>query len=328
MSNSKHFSRRTVLKGALAGSASLLSFNQLFNYSQLSAQDNTSDAQTIVNLAVTAEMIACTHYYRVLTESNIELAPNEIEMLKGFLDAELQHLEFLYANNSVPVSTDFYLPLDVYNDREQFSEITEQLETTFIAAYLAATRQLAELGQPLLAATAAQVSAIEQEHLSLVRGIRGVRPNNTALARALFYDITEAVPALQPFLVSSSEYTGPFNFPGADAIRDLIRDVGVLQVAPFTDLSAFNPASTSDATTAACTVTPGGDYNCNLRSGPGLTYSILARLAPGETVTVDGQFTDQDGFPWWRLTSGDQWVRSDIVRADSGDCSNLPAVEI
>ncbi len=327
MTPQNQFSRRAILKGAVVGSASLLSFNQLFNYSQLSAQDNENDVETIVNLAATAEMIACTHYYRVLTNSNIALAPDEIEIIKAFLDAELQHLELLYLNQATPVTNRFYLPTDVYNDREQFSKITEQLETTFIAAYLAATRQFAQLGLPLLAATSAQVSAVEQEHLALVRGIGGRRPNNVALARALFFNITEAVPALQPFLERSSGYTGPVSFPGADAIRELIGDVGVLPIASFSDPSISNVAGSPSVAGSVCTVKPNGNFNGNLRFGPGLNYEIVGKLNAGATIAVDAQSLDNDGFIWWRASTGDRWVRSDVVRPTAGDCSQLPTLK-
>lgn len=326
MTSQNQISRRSILKGAALGGASLLSFNQLFGFSQLSAQDNENDVETIVNLAATAELIACTHYYRVLTDSNIALAPDEIEMLKGFLDAELQHLELLYLNAATPVTNRFYLPTDVYNDREQFSLITEQLETTFIAAYLAATRQFAQLGFPLLAATSAQVSAVEQEHLALVRGIGGRRPNNVALARALFFNITEAVPALQPFLERSSGYTGPVSFPGADAIRELIGDVGVLPIASFSDPSVANVAG-SAAAGAACTVTTNGNFNGNLRFGPGLNFEIVGKLNASDTISVDAQSLDNDGFVWWRASTGDRWIRSDVVRPTNGDCSQLPTLK-
>lgn len=317
-------SRRSMLKSAFAGGTSLLTFSQLFNYNNVFGQSTGDDVETIVNLATTAELIATTHYYTVLTESDIALTPEETNILMGFLDAELQHLEILYANSGLPLATRFYIPSGVYNDREQFSEITEQLETTFIGAYLAATRQFAELGFPLLAGTAAQVGAIEQEHLAIVRAIGGRRPNNVALARALYYNISEAVPGLQPFIEGGEGYEGPIDYPSADAIRDLIRDAGVVNTAPFTDASVFPQAAAAAA--AGCTVMPGGNYNCNLRSGPGLNYPVVGRLAPGETLAVDGQTTDTDGFPWWRSTLGDQWVRSDIVVSTEGECSTLPVI--
>src|SRR5688572_7125312 len=130
-------SRRSILKGALWGGASLISFNQLFGYGKLAAQSGVDDdAQTILNLAATAEAYACTHYYSVLTEGNVALTPSEIEMVKGFLDAELFHLEYLAGLDGQPLVTEFHIPNDVYTDREQFSEITEFLETTFVGAYL------------------------------------------------------------------------------------------------------------------------------------------------------------------------------------------------
>ncbi len=320
-------SRRSMIKGALVSGASLLTFNQIFGYNRIFGQTNGDDMETILALATTAELIATTHYYTVLTESKIALSPDEVNILRGFLDAELQHLEILYANQGNSVATQFYIPTGVYNDRQQFSEITEQLETTFIAAYLAATRQFAELGFPLLAGTAAQVGAIEQEHLAIVRQIGGRRPNNSALAKALFYNISEAAPALQPFLEGGSGYEGPKPFPGADAIRDLIRDAGVVPTAPYTDTSVFTQAvATQEASTGICTVTPRGNYNCNVRSGPSLSYGVVGRLAPNETLTVNGQAVDNDGFPWWRATTNDRWIRSDIVRAVAGVCDSLPIV--
>lgn len=314
-------SRRTVLKGMLLGGASVVSFNQLFGYSQLAAQSSDDDAQTILNLAATAETFACTHYYRVLTESDVALTPGEINILKGFLDAELQHLDYLTANGGQTLATDFYFPSEIYTDRKQFGEVTELVETTFIAAYLAATRRLAELGEPLLAATAAQVTAIEQEHLSIVRGIGGRRPNNLAFARALFYNVSEAVPALQPFLAGGSNYSGPAPYPGADVIRDLVRDAGVSSVATYSDPTAF-PGQSS---TAVCSVTPGGDYNANLRVGAGLEFTVKDILKPGETLTVDAQKVDKDDFMWLRGVDDKGWVRADIVQS-SGDCDGLPSL--
>ncbi len=320
--------RRTLLKGTLAGSASLLSFNQLFNFNRVFGQSTgEEDAQTILNLAATAELYATTHYYTVLTRSNIALNPDEVNMLMGFLDAELQHLEFLYGNSAAPVVTEFYVPTNIYSDRDQFSLITEQLETAFVAAYLAATRQLSVLGESLLAATSAQVAVIEQEHLALVRGIGGRRPNNVALGRALFYNVSEAVPALQPFFEGGEGYEGPITYPGADAIRELIRDAGVMPTPPFTDTAAFGEAAAAEAqTSGACTVTSGGSYNCNLRSGPGLEFAVVDRLVPGAELPINGQAIDNDSFVWWRAATGDRWVRSDIVTVVAGECGGLPQV--
>ena len=204
----------------------------------------------------------------------------------------------------------------------QFGNVTELIETTFISAYLAACRRLSELGASLLAATAAQVAAIEQEHLSIVRGIGGRRPNNIAFARALFFNVSDAVPALQPFLEGGANYEGPVAFPGAEAIRDLIGDVGVLPIATFASQQQYTD---QPAATIACTITSKGTYNCNLRSGPGLDYPVLGTLTPQVVLEVNGQRVDKDGFTWYRSLKGNQWVRADIVEA-VGECGTLPTV--
>ncbi|MBC7812389.1 MAG: ferritin-like domain-containing protein [Burkholderiales bacterium] len=316
-------SRRSLVKGALLGGASFATFSQLWGFEKVFGQTNGDDAQTILNVAATSEMFATTHYYTVLTESTIALTPDEVGMLQGFLDAELQHLEYLFANGAVPITEEYYFPENVYTDRQQFSDITEQVETVFVGAYIAATRQFAELGLSLLAGTAAQVAAIEQEHLALVRGIGGKRPNNVGLARAIFYDVAEAAPVLQPFLEGAAGYDGPRQYPGADAVREVIRDAGVVRVTPFTNVP---PSAAAQTASVACTVTSGGQYNCNLRSGPGLNFPVIGRLAPGERLTVNGQVVDNDGFPWWRAEDGINWVRSDIVSVVEGSCEGLPVI--
>lgn len=319
-------SRRSLLKGAVAGGASLLTFNELFGYNRVFGQTSGDDVQTILNLAATSEMYATTHYYTVLTESDIALTPDEVETLKGFLDAELQHLEYLFANNGEPLTQEYYIPEAVYNDREQFATITEQLETAFVGAYLAACRQFAALGLPLLAGTAAQVVAIEQEHLALVRGIGGLRPNNASLGKAVFYNVSDAVPALQPFFEGGPGYTGPIRWPGADAIRELVRDVGVTPVQPFTNTAVFGDVVQEEAAAYACTVVSGGNYRCNLRSGPGLDFEVVTLINPGQRLRINGQATDPDGFVWWRSDDDAGWVRSDIVSVVNGQCENLPVV--
>ncbi|MBC7814460.1 MAG: ferritin-like domain-containing protein [Burkholderiales bacterium] len=319
-------SRRNLLKGsAVIGGASLMSFSQALGYTNLFAQDNGDDIPTILNLAATAETFACTHYYRVLTESNIALDPGEISMLKGFLDAELQHLDYLNANGGQTLVTEFYAPENVYQDRQQFADITEQAETIFIGAYLAGLRRFAELGNPALALTAGQVAAVEQEHLALVRGIGGRRPNNVSLARTPFFNVSDAVPLLQPFLEGGAGFDGPVAFPGADALRDIIRDDGVIPVLPATDPAAFTISNEQAATGVPCTITPSGNFNVNIRSTPSLGTNIAGTLLPGNSLDVDGQTTDSNSFVWWHLTNGSGWIRSDVV-TETGDCGTTPTM--
>lgn len=228
-------SRRTFLKGSILGvGASLVGFNQLFGYSELAAQNNGDDVETILNLAATAEALACTHYYIALTDSKIQLTPIERAVLVSTLDSELYHYEYLTENGGQTLTTQFYTPLNVYNDRSNFSTITQQAETAFIGAYLAANRRLAELGNPLLAATVAQIVVTEGVHLALIRQLVNLLPNNTSLAQASYYNTSEVVPVLRPFLEGGDGFRGPRTFPGAEAIRALVGQNGVEVVPPFT----------------------------------------------------------------------------------------------
>ncbi|MBA3874032.1 MAG: ferritin-like domain-containing protein [Anaerolineae bacterium] len=231
------YSRRTFLKGGmLAAGTSLVGFSQLFDYQQLFAQDNGDDVPTILNLAATAESLACTHYYTALTESNIQLTPLERDFILATLDSELYHLEYLNAHGGQSLTSQFYAPLNVYNDRANFGKITQQAETAFIAAYLAANRRIAELGNSLLAATVAQIAITEGVHLALIRQLAGLLPNNTALGEAFYFNTSEVTPVLRPFLEGGEGFRGPKPFPGADAIRSLVGKNTVDPTKPFTEL--------------------------------------------------------------------------------------------
>jgi hypothetical protein len=306
----------------MASEARLASFDDLFGYSRLAGQTAAGDdIPTILNLAATAETLACTHYYNVLTEGTIALNTDEQNILKSALDAEIQHLVFLNANGGTTLATEFFFPRNVYTDREQFSEITEQSEAVFVAAYLAAVRRIAELGNPLLAATAAQVAVTEQAHLALVRQIGGRRPNPGSLGKALVYNTSDAVPILQPFLEGGEDRIGPKTFPGVDAINDLIGDVGVSPVRPFTDPALFTTGGPA-AVTGDCSVTTAGNVRVNIREAAGISNKIIDKLPPGDNQAVNGKRTDSDGFVWFRLNKGG-FVRSDVVKA-SGNCPAVP----
>ncbi len=54
-------------------------------------------------------------------------------------------------------------------------------------------------------------------------------------------------------------------------------------------------------TTAASSCAATADTALRLRSGPGTQYTLQGSLAPGQPIRVTGQFTDPEGFVWWRL---------------------------
>ena len=96
----KPVSRRSFLKvgatGAALVGASAVGFPQLFGMKTAFAQDGAGDdAQTIINLAATAETFACVHYYTAIMSADaLGLTATEVKWLKNFLDAELKHKQF------------------------------------------------------------------------------------------------------------------------------------------------------------------------------------------------------------------------------------------
>ncbi|MBC7814461.1 MAG: hypothetical protein H7175_25115, partial [Burkholderiales bacterium] len=88
---------------------------------------------------------------------------------------------------------------------------------------------------PITAATTAQIAVTEQVHLALIRQIGGKLPNNVSLGQALFYNPSDALPVLQPFLEGGEGFAGPRPFPGAEAIVAQVGAGGVEDVTPFTE---------------------------------------------------------------------------------------------
>ncbi|MBC7812060.1 MAG: ferritin-like domain-containing protein [Burkholderiales bacterium] len=307
-------SRRDLLKGGVAvAGASALSFSQLFGFTNVFAQSGGDDPQTILNLAATAETLACTHYYSALTSGDLGLGEAQIDYLKAGLDAELQHLEFLNANGGETLVSEFYVPEGVFSDVEIFAQTTAVAETAFVAAYLAATRRFAELGNPLLAATAAQVAAVEAQHLALARQIGGRLPNHISLAAPLFINVSDAVPMLQPFLEGGEGYEGPAAYPGADAIRDAVGDGGVQTVLPFTQRASTIGTISSSAAAV------------NVRSGPGGDFSLAGSATSGDTVQIMGRNAD-GSWLMVNVNGATGWIAADLISM-GGNISALPVTQ-
>jgi hypothetical protein len=222
---SKSLSRRSLLKGsAVLGAATI--FNSVFGFSRVLGQDVAADddLQTIINLASTAELFATTHYLAAINgAADLGLADAQLNYLKAGFLAEQDHYELLVGLGATPVVTEFYVPETLFSDVELFSTISEVAETTFVAAYLAAVRIWSQSAETTpFAVTAAQIAAVEAEHRALVRQIGGRLANNTSYAQYTLYNVSDAVPVLQPFLDGSGEgFVGPVSPPTADDIATI-----------------------------------------------------------------------------------------------------------
>lgn len=205
-------SRRSLLKGAgaVGGGVALASFAQVLG---VQAAHTNDDPQTILNLAATAETLAVTFYYNVIVNRSFKLEEDDEAYLRFALDAEQYHLDFLMSQGGKSLTSSFYVPANLLSNRAVFVQTGANAETAFVGAYLAATRIFGDAGLGKLAATTAQHACSEAEHLVLTREIGGLVPNNLALPLPVYYNVSDAVPTLAPFLQGGAGFIGPVSYP-------------------------------------------------------------------------------------------------------------------
>lgn len=224
-------SRRTMLKGtAMVGGGAFLTFSQLFGLSPILAQDATmaamtdDDLQTVINVAATAELFATTHYLAAIKGAkDLGLDDANVAYLKAAFISEQDHLELLESLGAKPVVSEFYVPNNLFSDLPTFTATTEVAETAFVGAYLAAVRIFGISKDTMpYAVTCAQIAAVEQTHLSIIRDIGKKLPNNTSYAQYTLYNVSSAVPILQPFLDGKATgFVGPVAPPTATDISGI-----------------------------------------------------------------------------------------------------------
>ena len=224
-----------MLKGGLvAAGGAFLGFNEVFGFSRVLGQDMAADddLQTIINLASTAELFATTHYLAAINAA-ADLGLDEIQVayLKAGFLAEQDHYDLLVSLGAKPVVTEFYVPETLFSDLQVFTDTTEVAETVFTGAYLAAVRIFSQSAETTpFAVTCAQIAAVEETHRVLVRQMGKKLANNTSYAQYTLYNVSSAVPVLQPFLDGSGEgFVGPVTPPTEDdiaAIRAEAEELG------------------------------------------------------------------------------------------------------
>ncbi len=132
----------------------------------------TEAIKDILNIAVTAEYLAVTVLTAaVANASAMGLTPFLTTTVQAALAEEYYHLVFLRDGaGAVPLTTTFTVPdPKILTDATTFFSTLEVAENIFVAAYMTATREFAELGQPTLAKYAYQLGGTEAEHRVMVR---------------------------------------------------------------------------------------------------------------------------------------------------------------
>lgn len=205
----------------------------------------TESAQTILNIAATAEAAAVTAYYNVplavvrgtLNTSGIALpVATLVSVVRAFLREEQDHYAFLVGAGGRPLYTSFTFPVGTLRSAVAALRLSETAETAFVAAYMAANRELASAGMAQLAQFTYQIGAVEAEHRALVRAALGeLPPANKSYETNLFTTVGGAAAAL----AALGLFKPGVPYPGAAAVDNLLattvtKDVtaGVVQRRP------------------------------------------------------------------------------------------------
>lgn len=199
MDHSGPENRRDFLR-VLGGAVAFTSFGQAFGQSQPRTPTTRAAPRDLLPLAATAEALTVTLYHHALTEARFQLQADAHAQLAYVLQAEQSHLDLLAALGGEPLHRSFNLPADLTWDARCFAETALHLEQVCAGAYLAATHQFAALGQPELAATAAQLGASESQHLVLLSHLAGLGPREVTLPPVSFRRLNDAAPTFAAFV--------------------------------------------------------------------------------------------------------------------------------
>jgi hypothetical protein len=253
----RSFVTRAGLFGLSATAAAFLPGTPLL--AQAVGVDNQSGdtAQEIFTAALIAEDLATTFYYNGLvgpvvmdpnlagpggSATKVEPTGNlgNLDYFRAALSEEIQHADLLRSligkttSTTDPVQT-FYFPTGTFDTLPAFIDVLNALENAFIAAYLLATIEFAQMASDTrgglviqhdasgnaytardleyFAQVAASIMGVEAEHRVLGRVVMNQNPANntnyerTDLLTAVYNGKRSAVVALTPFLAPGNGLT-------------------------------------------------------------------------------------------------------------------------
>jgi hypothetical protein len=256
--------RRELLRvGGIAGMG-LLGAGLLAGCGGSGAGGSTTTDKKILNAAATAEALATTMYYNIITAAGgiyqtglAGNAPDRAYLVAGY-EEELNHYNFLVSAGGQPLATTFYFPTGMFTDPQVTVNTLITLEDAFIAAYLIGVRDFSTASLKVIAA---QIMGVEAEHRTLGRvitndlgltsttGLAGaesvVAPSATSNNLAYERTFSTALPDID-HVVSA---LGPFVSPGASGYA--------ATAFPFSTASAAAPSAGQPTVTLAGT-TPNG----------------------------------------------------------------------
>jgi hypothetical protein len=236
-------SRRTMLKGALAGAvgatglavgATLLTPQRTHAEAVNGSSCTIDSIKTILSVAATAERLAVTFYTNGLKNADklgISVSSAAYDVFEAALIEEQIHELFFVANGGVPLASTFSFPHgdETFEDLSLFIATLEQLEGVFDSAFLCAIHEFAAMGQPVLARIAGQIATVETMHLALGRYIGGLIPaDNWAFSPVLIPSVGAA-----PAIVKAAGYLSPTKGNSYTYQQVSTADEGVLYREPY-----------------------------------------------------------------------------------------------
>lgn len=232
---------------------------QSFNFfpAVTSGTYTTENIGDIFNVASTAEVLAVTLLTAAVNNATtIGLKGLILQTVQAALVEEQDHLDFLLAAGATPLTMTFTVPdPKILTDYTTFFSTLEIAENLFIAAYMTATREFAELGQPTLAKYAYQIGGTEAEHRVLVRAALALNgndhtpPNNKGFETDLLLYVRDAATILTQLGFIGGKGT-PAAYPGRAAALAAAGPMmaGVVQNTPNNATSTVTVTGPADLT--------------------------------------------------------------------------------
>lgn len=169
--------------------------------SMSSSSSPSSDLQTIIDTAVTAEALAVTYLTAVTTSKGVAATPvgKFLPVLKAANAEEYDHFKALKSLGAKPITTKFWVPNAFFGHGLSGVFPTLQVaETLFVNAYLIAITKFAEAGKDSLARYASEIAGVEAQHLVLANYAGGKKvPNNVGFMGYQITSIDGIVAALE-----------------------------------------------------------------------------------------------------------------------------------
>ncbi|MBJ7332702.1 MAG: ferritin-like domain-containing protein [Solirubrobacteraceae bacterium] len=153
-----------------------------------------NDAQTILNVAATAEVLAT--IVNTLAVEKVDFDRTTKKNIQAAAREELLHYQFLTANGAKPATTKIWVPDALFKSDESVLKGLVAGDQVFVNAYLIGVTAFAQAGQADLARYSAEIMGVEAVHRALALQSLGKLGNDRAYSLYDFTNIEDAVAAI------------------------------------------------------------------------------------------------------------------------------------